>query len=160
MLGEESKVLPKCRKLLKARGYRLTRAREAVVGVLGEAEKGEHISAEDIYVRLHGISPAVGLTSVYRTLDLLVHLGVANKFDFGDGRARYELSEGPSGVPHHHHLVCEGCGIIIDYDEFIDEELRLVKRTERWLATRFGFRITGHMIRFQGVCSACDGKEA
>lgn len=33
-------------------------------------------------------------------------MGLVLKFDFGDGRARQELSEGPRGTKHHHHLVC------------------------------------------------------
>lgn len=155
MSGQEPETLPLCRSVIKARGYRLTAAREAVVGILASAGTGEHLSAEDIYRRIHGSPPAVGLTSVYRTLDLLVHLGVADKFDFGDGRARYELAESPRGVPHHHHLVCDSCGLIIDYHEFMDEELRLVKRTEEWLSQRYGFQITGHVMNFHGLCAAC-----
>jgi|GEM_PF-4729268 len=48
MSGYEHEALPLCRSLLKARGYRLTTARETVVGVLAAAETGEHLSAEDI----------------------------------------------------------------------------------------------------------------
>ncbi|MEW6139023.1 MAG: Fur family transcriptional regulator [Thermodesulfobacteriota bacterium] len=150
-----SKILPLCRKLLKARGYRLTNAREAVLGILADAEIGAHLSAEDIYRMMQNNRLSVGLTSIYRSLDLLVNLGIADRFDFGDGRARYELAEGPRGVPHHHHLVCDNCGIVIDYHEFTDEELRLIKRTEERLSEKYGFRITGHVIKFHGLCSAC-----
>jgi len=160
MRGEGSKALPLCHKILKDRGYRLTTAREEVVRVLADAKAGEHLSAEDIHKRIGAGSRTVGLTSIYRALDLLVHLGVTYKFDFGDGRARYELAEAPRGLPHHHHLVCAVCGMIIDYHEFIDEELRLIRRTEELLSERYGFKITGHMMSFRGLCSACRGKEA
>jgi Fur family ferric uptake transcriptional regulator len=160
MAGEETKALSLCQKALQDRGYRLTAAREGVVRVLAEAKAGEHLSAEEIYRRVGAGNRAVGLTSIYRALDLLVHLGVMYKFDFGDGRARYELTEGPRGIPHHHHLVCAGCGTILDYHEFIDEELSLIRRTEEWLSERYRFKITGHMMSFHGLCSACCGKEA
>lgn len=137
----------------------MTEGRETVLDVLAGAKRGEHLSAEDIYMKAHQICPAVGLTSVYRTLDLLVQLSMVDKFDFGDGRARYELAEGSSGVKHHHHLVCTGCGAILEYDDFLEEELKLVKRTEEGLSKRYGFKITGHVVQFYGICKRCIGKE-
>lgn len=137
----------------------MTEGRETVLGVMAGAKRGEHLSAEDIYMKAHQICPAVGLTSVYRTLDLLVQLSMVDKFDFGDGRARYELAEGSSGVKHHHHLVCTGCGAILEYDDFLEEELKLVKRTEEGLSKRYGFKITGHVVQFYGICKRCIGKE-
>jgi Fur family transcriptional regulator, ferric uptake regulator len=153
------KTSPPFGRKLKDRGYRMTEGRETVLDVLAGAKRGEHLSAEDIYMKAHQICPAVGLTSVYRTLDLLVQLSMVDKFDFGDGRARYELAEGSSGVKHHHHLVCTGCGAILEYDDFLEEELKLVKRTEEGLSKRYGFKITGHVVQFYGICKRCIGKE-
>jgi len=99
-------------------GYRLTVPRQIILDVLSKTSK--HLSAEDIYHAVHKGYPAIGLTTVYRTLELLVQMGLVFKFDFGDGRARYELSEGPKGARHHHHLVCTDCGRAIDYTDFID----------------------------------------
>jgi len=88
---------------MKGCGYRLTIPRQAILDVLSKTS--EHLSAEDIYLAVHKIYPAIGLTTVYRTLELLVQTGMVFKFDFGDRRARYELSEGPKSIGHHHHLV-------------------------------------------------------
>lgn len=145
--------------MLKDRGYRITEGRETVLDILAGAKRGEHLSAEDIYMKAHQICPAVGLTSVYRTLDLLVQLSMVDKFDFGDGRARYEIAESSSGVKHHHHLVCTGCSAILDYDDFLEEELKLVKRTEEGLSKKYGFKISGHVFQFYGLCERCIGKE-
>jgi len=153
------KTSPLFGRMLKDRGYRMTEGRETVLDVLAGAKRGEHLSAEDIYMKAHQICPAVGLTSVYRTLDLLVQLSMVDKFDFGDGRARYELAEGSSGVKHHHHLVCTVCGAILEYDDFLEEELKLVKRTEEGLSKKYGFKITGHVVQFYGICKRCIGKE-
>jgi len=136
----------------------MAEGRETVLDVLAGAKRGEHISAEDIYMKAHHICPAAGLTSVYHTLDLLVQLSIVDKFAFGNGRTRYELAEDSSGVKHHHHLVCIRCGDILKYDDFLEEELKLVKRTEEGLSRKYGFKITGHVVQFYGLCKRCIGK--
>jgi Fur family ferric uptake transcriptional regulator len=138
---------------LKGCGHRLTIPRQAILDVLSKTR--EHLSAEDIYFEVHKVHPAIGLTTVYRTLELLVQTGMVFKFDFGDGRARYELSESPKGIGHHHHLVCTGCRRIIDYTDFIDEEIELLKKTEKGLSEKYNFKITNHMIQFHGLCRKC-----
>lgn len=138
-------------------GYRLTVPRQAILDVLSKTT--EHLSAEEIYLTVHNAYPAIGLTTVYRTLELLVQTGMVFKFDFGDGRARYELSEGPRSIGHHHHLVCTGCRRIIDYTDFIDEEIELLKQTEKGLSKKYNFKITNHLIQFYGLCEKCQSKK-
>ena len=137
----------------KGCGYRMTVPREAILNVLNKTFK--HLSAEDVYMAVHKIYPNVGLTTVYRTLELLVRMGLVFKFDFGDGRARYELSEGPKGERHHHHLVCTSCGRVVDYTDFIDEEVELLNQTEKGLSKKYNFEITNHLIQFYGQCDKC-----
>jgi Fur family ferric uptake transcriptional regulator len=142
---------------LKNQGYRLTDSRKAILDILTNTD--EHLSAEDIYMKVHADYPGIGLTTVYRTLELLVKLGMIFKFDFGDSRARYELAYSPRGMRHHHHLVCTNCGRIIDYTDFIKEEIDLLQKTEAGLSKKYNFKITNHLIQFSGVCSECRGKE-
>jgi Fur family ferric uptake transcriptional regulator len=137
-------------------GYRITVPREAILDVLNRTS--EHLSAEDIYMAIHKTHPNIGLTTIYRTLELLVHMGLVFKFDFGDGRARYELSEGPKGTRHHHHLVCTKCGRVIDYTDFIDDEIELLSRTEKGLSKKFNFKIANHLLQFYGLCEKCQNK--
>ncbi len=139
-------------------GYRLTLGREAVLDVLSRSEG--HLSAEDIFMQIRRRDPGVGLTTVYRTLDVLAGLGMVYKLDFGDGRARYEFAEGPKGAHHHHHLICTRCRRVVDYTDFIDEEVELLKRTEKGLEEKYKFRIDNHLIQFSGICADCAGKES
>jgi len=88
----------------KGCGYRITIPRQIILQVLNESKK--HLSTEDIFLKVHHIYTAIGLTTVYRTLELLVNMGLVFKFDFGDGRARYELAYGTKEPSHHHHLIC------------------------------------------------------
>lgn len=138
-------------------GYRLTIPRQAILDLLSNTT--EHLSAEDIYMKVHKISPTIGLTTVYRTLELLVKAGLVMKFDFGDGRARFELMESPQSNGHHHHLVCTGCGRIIDYQDFIDDELELLKHTEKGLSKKYNFKITNHIMQFHGICDKCQKRK-
>lgn len=132
-------------------GYKLTVPRQAILDVL--AGNAKHPSADEIYLEVHKKYPLIGLATVYRTLDLLVELGMIFKFDFGDGKARYELHDGHED--HHHHLVCRKCKRIINYTEFIEDELELLRKTESGLSQKYDFKIDSHIIQFYGLCSAC-----
>jgi Fur family ferric uptake transcriptional regulator len=68
---------------------------------------------------------------------------------------RYEVSESPKSIGHHHHLVSTGCRRIIDYTDFIDEEKELLKKTDKGLLRKYNFTITDHFIQFQGLCEQC-----
>jgi Fur family transcriptional regulator, ferric uptake regulator len=138
---------------LKGGGYRLTMPRQIILDVISETT--DHLSAEEIYHKVHSAYPSIGLTTVYRTLELLVNMGLIHKFDFGDGRARYEIVEDPKSTRHHHHLVCTGCGRIIDYADFINEEIELLKKTEKSLSKKYNFSIHKHLIQFYGHCDKC-----
>ncbi len=141
----------------RRRGYRMTLPRQVILNVLNRTS--EHLSAEDIYFEVRKTYPAVGLTTVYRTLELLIGMKLVSKFDFGDGRGRYELSRGPEGIRHHHHLVCTGCGRVIDYTDFIDEERELLESVEKELSKKHNFKILAHLIQFYGLCDKCREKE-
>lgn len=134
--------------------HRLTKPRKAILDVLNKT--GDHLSAEEVYQKVYDIYPAIGLTTVYRTLELLVQIGLVLKFDFGDGRARYELNVGLDVKKgHHHHLICTNCHRIIDYTEFIDDEVELLKKTEKGLSRKYNFEIHNHIIAFYGLCDRC-----
>jgi len=138
---------------LRKHRCRITVPRQVILDVLSKEKK--HLSAEDVFLEVHKRYPDIGLTTVYRTLNLLTHIGLVLRFDFGDGKARYELSSGPEQEGHHHHLVCTKCKRAIDYKDFIDEEEKLFKKTEKVLAKKYNFEITDHIVRFYGLCGEC-----
>ena len=137
----------------RGHGCRITIPRQEILNVLSKTE--EHLTAEEIYMRVHKVYKSVGLTTVYRTLELLEHIGLVFRIDVGDGKARYELTEGPKGMRHHHHLICTNCGRVIDYTDFIDEEKDLLERTEKGLSKKYNFKIHNHQIQFYGLCDKC-----
>jgi len=134
-------------------GFRLTFPRQVIVAMLENAQR--HMSADEIYAVVHRNNPGIGLTTVYRTLELLARMGLINKFSFGDGRARYELQRGKN---QHHHLICRGCGRVIDYSECADEETELMSKIEKQLSQKYSFKIHTHQLHFYGLCSKCQLK--
>jgi Fur family ferric uptake transcriptional regulator len=131
---------------------RWTMPREAILALLSRTT--EHLTAKDIYGSLYSMYPGIGLTTVYRTLELLHRLGFVHRIAAGDGQSRYALKREGKG-DHHHHLICTRCGKIIDYRDFVQEELELVKKTEEALAKKHNFTITDHNIEFLGLCEKC-----
>ena len=96
---------------LSRRGYRLTPQRMMILEAVEAAD--DHISADEIYSRVCNRYPHLNISTVYRTLELLKEQGLVTETDMGDGRVRYHsIRKG-----HHHHLVCQNCGCIIDLDE-------------------------------------------
>ncbi len=99
-------------------GYRLTPQRVMVLSAIEDSD--DHISAEEIYAQIVAKYPQVNISTVYRTLELLKRLGLVTETDLGGGRVRYHSVE----KGHHHHLVCQECGAIIDLDESVLSSLK------------------------------------
>ena len=137
----------------KKYGHRLTAPRKAIIKILSNTNN--HPSVEEIYMDVHKKYPSIGITTVYRTLDLLVNWGLVHKFDFGEGKSRYELIEHPNGLGHHHHLICVNCKRIINYTDLISDEIELFKKLENRLSDKYNFKINNHIIEFYGICNEC-----
>lgn len=142
-------------KLLRSRGSRLTQPRKAILALL--CRHSGHFNTKEIFNLIHPEFPEIGLTTVYRTLDLLVRLRLLNRCDFGDGQSTYERVGGPED--HHHHLICERCGLIIDYNDFITDEVTFYQNIQKYLTRKYDFQISGHEVQFFGKCRSCRGTE-
>lgn len=137
---------------LKDHCARWTGARQEVFDLL--VKTGQHLSAQDIHRLCQAEKSEIGLTTIYRTLDLLDKAGLVGKVHNGDGHARYEYRRS-AHADHHHHLICSACGQILNYRDFEQEELELVRRTEELLSRKHGFLIRDHNIEFIGLCPEC-----
>ena len=103
---------------LTERGYRLTPQRMMILSAIENSH--DHISADEIYTQVVAKYPYVNISTVYRTLELLKELGLVTETNLGEGRVRYH----PADKGHHHHLVCQECGAIIDLDESVLASLK------------------------------------
>jgi Fur family transcriptional regulator, ferric uptake regulator len=130
---------------LRRAGARSGGARDAVLGYL--AAQDCCLSAQELFDGLRADGRTVGIASVYRVLEQLDDLGLVHRVDLGDGSARFEPAQ-PGGA-HHHHLVCEGCGRV---DQFDDDAL---ERTLERVASAQGYRLAQHDIVLRGACDEC-----
>ncbi len=133
-------------------GYRMTAARETIIKVLQETK--EHLSADEIFIKARKLNPYIGLTTVYRTLERLTSMGEVYVLDSMDNRSRFELANSEKG--HHHHLVCLKCNKIIDYNDFIEDEVKLLDIIKEKLEKKYDFKINNHLIQFYGICKECN----
>jgi len=124
-------------------GYRLTPQRLMILRAVEEA--ASHISAEEIYTQVRARYPQMNISTVYRTLELVKELGLVTETDLGDGRVRYHCI----GKGHHHHLVCEKCGEIIDMEESVLSPL--------WaeIQQKYNFKVNMKHLAFFGLCPRC-----
>ena len=130
---------------LRNLGYRVTAQRLAVLEGLEEVDG--HISPQELYARILGQNPGIGLVTVYRSLKMLVSAGLACEVEFSDG-SRHYTRRAPVGH-HHHHLVCIGCQNVVDLGDCALPAL------EHELSERTGFTITQHRLDFYGLCRKC-----
>ncbi len=124
-------------------GYRLTPQRMMVLSAIENSDN--HISAEEIYAQIVAKYPQVNISTVYRTLELLKRLGLVTETDLGGGRVRYHSAE----KGHHHHLVCEKCGTIINIDE------STLARLQDVLLHRYNFSARLSHLAIFGRCVNC-----
>ncbi|MDM4721218.1 transcriptional repressor [Micromonospora sp. WMMA1363] len=123
---------------------RNTRQRGEVLALLREVE-GFH-SAQQLHQMLLARKARVGLTTVYRTLQLLFEAGEVDSTRLPGGE---QLFRRCSQNKHHHHLVCRECGRTVEVAG---------PAVERWadqLAAQHGFTDVGHTLEIFGICAEC-----
>ena len=126
-------------------GHRLTAPRQTIVELV--APRQDHFSAREIWDEARSQHLGVGRATVFRTLDLLVELGVLNRVHIGDGCHRYTVCE----TTHHHHLMCVDCGTVTAI------EADAIERQIRRLAADHDFELLTHHLELVGRCAVCRG---
>jgi Fur family ferric uptake transcriptional regulator len=120
-------------------------ARQAVVELLDSQTCA--LSAIEIEDALRARQRPVGRASIYRILDELERLGLVQKLQVGQAMARYEPIR--SGAGHHHHLVCDNCGIVTPFtDDGLETAINQLSR-------RVPMRVDEHEIVLHGACPDC-----
>ena len=127
---------------LRARGFRMTSQRMAILHVLRHA--GTHLSPREVYRQAKQELPGLTEPTVYRTLEFLAENGLARPSQTGNGHFVYEIAGND-----HHHIVCRICG-----DEMQVEHTLLEQLYQKLESTSGYVRIDSHMTFF-GVCPGC-----
>lgn len=128
------------------KGLRSTRQRDIILDFFLATH--QHVSVEELYLKIKATHPGIGNATVYRTLKLFVEAGLAREVLLHDGQTRYEHV---LAGEHHDHLVCTGCNAIIEFENETIEQL------QDEIAARHGFKITSHKLEIYGLCAGCRG---
>jgi Fur family ferric uptake transcriptional regulator len=129
---------------LEERGLKHSRQRDVIVETF--YAMGGHVPVDGLVARVRALDARVSVATVYRTMKLLAECGIAVPRRFDDGQTRYEPASGRS---HHDHLICTGCGRIVEFENAKIEELQVR------VARSHGFEVDSHKLELYGRCERC-----
>ena len=107
------------------------------------------VSAKQLHQKLKQHGSQIGLVTVYRTLTSLVEDGKADSLISNEGESLYR----DCSQAHHHHLICNDCGLTVEIE---------AKQAEAWaakVAKENGFTDVSHTIDIFGLCGKCSKKK-
>lgn len=103
-----------------------------------------HPGADWVYDQVRKEIPNISLGTVYRNLNLLAQAGKIKEIEIPGTGSRFD------GMTRtHHHLICEKCGRIFDWEESLDPTV------ETKIAKKTGFKVRKQYLKFIGICSDC-----
>ncbi|MCK9360955.1 transcriptional repressor [Patescibacteria group bacterium] len=130
---------------LRAAGFRATPGRLALAQLLMDAHGplGTPTMAEKL------VPGIFDLATLYRTLKSFEEAKLVRMVPIDQRFASYEWIEDEHG--HHHHLVCQFCGLI---EEIPPCDLETLEKKVLAGAPRFA-SVTSHSLEFFGTCLKC-----
>jgi Fur family transcriptional regulator, stress-responsive regulator len=131
---------------LRDHGLRVTKQRLSVMSALASAP---HSGADAVIGAVRSDVGAVSTQAVYDVLNVLTARGIVRRIQPAGSTARYELRAGDN----HHHLVCRGCGSVVDVD-CATETAPCLDPSDLGL-TAPGFVVDEAEVTFWGLCETC-----
>lgn len=128
---------------LRGSGGRVTAPRRLVIETMAALPE-HHLTAAEIVAAVREREPEFYVSTVYRTLDLLVDLAVVERVQFGPGAAIYHVPDRP-----HHHLLCEECGAVTEVSADLLDDL-----AER-IDVEHRFTLRAQASTLVGICRRC-----
>ena len=129
---------------IEERGLKRSRQRDLIVETF--FAMGGHVPVDGLVAKVRARDPRVSVATVYRTMKLLAESGLAEARHFGEGQTLYEPARQGG---HHDHLICTGCGRIVEFENERIEELQLR------VARSHGFEVESHKLELYGRCERC-----
>jgi Fur family peroxide stress response transcriptional regulator len=131
--------------ICRQKGLPVTTQRRVILEAI--LERDDHPTADQIYDAVQDRIPQVSRTTVYRTIDTLLELGVIRRVHLTGVTGRFDGT-----IRRHHHLVCTQCDKIMDINDEDLDQLSLPKRKLQ------GFKVDDWSVQFVGTCAECQKK--
>ena len=133
-------------------GLRVTNQRALILNILRETTG--HLDADEVYRLARKKQPRLSLSTVYRNLQTLKKRGLVDEVHFDEDHHHYEVRvpSQESMPPEHHHLICQGCGKITEFN------LPLARMIGKTVPEARGFSISATETRVLGYCPECQRK--
>lgn len=128
--------------VLREHGLQVTPQR---IAVLQAVQSQPHTTADAVADAAREQIGSISKQSVYDALAALVDAGIVRRIEPAGSAARYETRVGDN----HHHLVCRGCGAIIDVDCAVGAAPCLTA------ADAAGYTVDEAEVTFWGTCPDC-----
>ena len=129
--------------ILKRYNIKITPHKLAVLELFAEHK---HLDANQIIRYLNSNSSNISSATVYRILANFEQNAVITKHNFGNDQAIYELNQNEN---HHDHLICLGCGMVIEFNNPQIEEIQIQ------IAKANNFTMFNHNLNIYGHCQKC-----
>lgn len=142
-----NQVTPKIEDLsrfLSTKGFKKTHQRDIITRIFF-AKPHSHYRIEEMLELARLQDASISYATVYRTLMMLVDVGLALQRQFGKGQSLFEQVS----QDHHDHLICTQCGKIVEFENDTIEKL------QETVAKKNGFKLTHHKMELYGLCSDC-----
>jgi len=138
---------PNNNQTVQMQGHFLTTQRRLLLELIQDTEG--HLDAKELYQRARARDESIGSATVYRSLNLFKQLGLVDERRLGKLRCYYEIKQSPQ----HQHLLCQGCGRVIEFQNpYFNKLIKAVQREH-------GFKITKAELYLEGYCPNCEEKE-
>jgi Fur family transcriptional regulator, ferric uptake regulator len=144
--NKKSKAVEPSTKTLSRAGTRVTGQRAVILDII-RSGKG-HLDADEIYRQARERIPHISLSTVYRTLQKFKKIGLIDELHLDDSIHHYEVRK----TADHHHLVCLGCGRVIEFRYPLASKLKTDVPEAR------DFEIVNDELRIKGYCALCRKK--
>ena len=130
---------------LRSHGLQVTAQRLAVLRAVAVRP---HVTADGVVEIARTEIGAISRQSVYDALGMLAEKGLVRRIQPIGSPALYEDRVGDN----HHHLICRGCGVVVDVDCAVGTTPCLTA------ADNAGFEIDEAEVVYWGRCPACASK--
>jgi Fur family transcriptional regulator, ferric uptake regulator len=128
-------------------GMRVTNQRTLILDIIRQG-KG-HMDADEVYRLARKKNSRISLSTVYRNLQTLKKLGLVDEVHFDEAHHHYEIKTDRDASAEHHHMICLGCGKIIEF------KYPLAQSVKQSVPEAADFEITGTETRILGYCAEC-----